>query len=321
MDLQRFRGGNPEARAKHNSIMDEVGSLSKIRGDEKYIVVHKGPGGSMISLNVDAVREAMPKPVNERTPSTVRVVNQTGVKMTRYSIVVAKNMFVDATVNADHYLDDPLVGVDLPTAGSGSKMLILQCEIEPGAIGLAIVAGFCIAWVNVMDITHPCADVTAGTGAYMTSCASGPFTIFGPTPVATGYQWLAGKLGGGASSVDFLAVIMSSTAVIANRQWTYTVQKVTGKGAVGYTTPAWLTDSVNLTAYNTMEYLNDATSGRQGNGVSGANLKGLLIQPVQSNRLVVCRTVTVTVAGSPPTISTEYWFSSPNGIDGTCVNS
>ena len=232
MDLQRFRGGHPEARAKFNVMVDEVGSLSKIRGDEKYLIVNKGPGGSTIGLSLDAIRAAMPKPTNERTPSTARVVNRTGVTLTRYSVVIVKDMFVDATVNPDNYLDDPLIGVDIPTAGSGGMMLILQCQIEPGEVGLAIVSGLCIAWVNVTDITHTCADVTAGQTAYLTSCTNGPFAIFGPTPVATGYQWLAGKLGGYAIPVGVaFGIKLTQTGgadgtATAAATWTYTVTDV-----------------------------------------------------------------------------------------------
>lgn len=61
MTIGRFEGGNPSARDKLNQLVEEVNALATLRGDERYIVVRKGPGGSTVSLNVAAVLAQVPR--------------------------------------------------------------------------------------------------------------------------------------------------------------------------------------------------------------------------------------------------------------------
>lgn len=59
--LQRFHGGSPSVRHKLNAAVDELNPLTVIRGDEQFIAVKRGPGGSLVSLNIAAVLARVPK--------------------------------------------------------------------------------------------------------------------------------------------------------------------------------------------------------------------------------------------------------------------
>jgi len=59
--LQRFTGGvRKEALDKLNALVDEINSLAGLRGDP-YITVSRGPGGSSVGLNIQAVVARVPK--------------------------------------------------------------------------------------------------------------------------------------------------------------------------------------------------------------------------------------------------------------------
>jgi len=59
--LQRFTGGvRKEALDKLNALVDEINSLAGLRGDP-YITVSRGPGGTAVGLNIQAVVARVPK--------------------------------------------------------------------------------------------------------------------------------------------------------------------------------------------------------------------------------------------------------------------
>ena len=59
--LQRFTGGaKKEALDKLNALVDEINSLAGLRGDP-YITVSRGPGGTAVGLNIQAVVARVPK--------------------------------------------------------------------------------------------------------------------------------------------------------------------------------------------------------------------------------------------------------------------
>ena len=59
--LQRFTGGaKKEALEKLNALVDEINSLAGLRGDP-YITVSRGPGGTAVGLNIQAVVARVPK--------------------------------------------------------------------------------------------------------------------------------------------------------------------------------------------------------------------------------------------------------------------
>ena len=59
--LQRFTGGaKKEALDKLNALVDEINSLAGLRGDP-YITISRGPGGTAIALNIQAVVARVPK--------------------------------------------------------------------------------------------------------------------------------------------------------------------------------------------------------------------------------------------------------------------
>jgi hypothetical protein len=61
MPIDPFTGGSESARDKLNELVRQVNALSIIRGDNQFIAVHKGPGGSTVSLNIDAVVARVPR--------------------------------------------------------------------------------------------------------------------------------------------------------------------------------------------------------------------------------------------------------------------
>jgi hypothetical protein len=100
-----------------------------------------------------------------------------------------------------------------------------------------------------------------------------------------------------------------------NKRWTYTAKRQ-AKTATGY--GGWsnhAADTADYTLYNSLENMNGAT-GLYGNGVNSANLTGTFaIQRIPNDAIVWATAVTFTTGG---TTYTEYWFESPNGIDGAC---
>jgi hypothetical protein len=162
---------------------------------------------------VDAARDFRDR-VNQqtRTPATagyrstglVRVKNAGPNQQTRYSVMVVTGTVFSPTVSLDQYLNDPLLTVNVPSAaGAGGKLAILAEPIAPGEIGLAVISGFTVAYVNVVATTDLFADVTASHSDYLTSGSSGPFMILSPL-TATGQQWVAGKIGGGTAAGGIL---------------------------------------------------------------------------------------------------------------------
>ena len=59
MAIQHFQDGNPSARDKLNQLVDAVNVLSNIRGDERHISVTKTQAGVVVSLSIEAVRQAV----------------------------------------------------------------------------------------------------------------------------------------------------------------------------------------------------------------------------------------------------------------------
>ena len=72
MTIERFQGGNQSARDKLNRLVDEHNALAALRGDEQFIVVRKGPGGTTVSLNIANVLARMPRPPLGFFPVTVK---------------------------------------------------------------------------------------------------------------------------------------------------------------------------------------------------------------------------------------------------------
>ena len=65
--LQRFTGGaKKEALDKLNALVDEINSLAGLRGDP-YITISRGPGGTAIALNIQAVVARVPKAIPNGT--------------------------------------------------------------------------------------------------------------------------------------------------------------------------------------------------------------------------------------------------------------
>ena len=60
-NIPPFTGGQPSVRDKLNAMREEINALSKIIGDGQYIAVQKGPSGTAVGLNIQAVMARMPK--------------------------------------------------------------------------------------------------------------------------------------------------------------------------------------------------------------------------------------------------------------------
>ena len=60
-EIDQFSGGSQSARDKLNRLVENVNALAAMRGDEVFITVRRGPGGSTIALNIDAVMARVPK--------------------------------------------------------------------------------------------------------------------------------------------------------------------------------------------------------------------------------------------------------------------
>src|SRR4051794_38440821 len=71
MAIHRFRGGVQLIRDKLNHIVDESNQLAGLRGDEQFISVRKGPGGTTVALNINNVMARMPKGAIDYFPVTV----------------------------------------------------------------------------------------------------------------------------------------------------------------------------------------------------------------------------------------------------------
>ena len=56
-----FSGGNPSARGKLNFMQDELGVLTKLRGDEIFITINYMGGGICVGLNINQVLARIPK--------------------------------------------------------------------------------------------------------------------------------------------------------------------------------------------------------------------------------------------------------------------
>ena len=72
MSIDHFRDGNRSARDKLNQLVDEANSLAALRGDEQFIAVRKGPGGTTIALNLANVLARIPKTPLGIFPVTVK---------------------------------------------------------------------------------------------------------------------------------------------------------------------------------------------------------------------------------------------------------
>ena len=59
MPIDHFAGGTTSGRHKLNQLVDEANIVATLRGDERFITVTKGPGGTLVSLRMDAVRQAL----------------------------------------------------------------------------------------------------------------------------------------------------------------------------------------------------------------------------------------------------------------------
>jgi len=114
--------------------------------------------------------------------------------------------------------------------------------------------------------------------------------------------------GGGGSTLEYGEIISSTKLVSTKAIWAYSV-KIWQNGAATGTT---------VTAYNTLERSNTSTlaygytvSAADGQSIPGTAYK---VQPVVTGAFVVMEdTDAFSLAG------TDYWFSAPNRIDGTCT--
>lgn len=119
------------------------------------------------------------------------------------------------------------------------------------------------------------------------------------------------SVGGSSTDNTFWAKIESYDTYATN-QWTYSIRKATHISA-GYSGWSGISSGTSITgtAYNTLEIGNSA-SGVQGCGINVDNLpSGFSLQPIGVNSIHKFYPITV---GS----GTEWWFSCPNSVDGTC---
>jgi hypothetical protein len=114
--------------------------------------------------------------------------------------------------------------------------------------------------------------------------------------------------GGGGSTLEYGEIISSTKLVATEAIWSYDIE-IWQNGAPTGTT---------VTAYNTLERGNTSTlaygytvSSADGQSIPGTVYK---VQPVPTGAFVVMEdTDAFSLAG------TDYWFSAPNRIDGTCT--
>jgi hypothetical protein len=120
----------------------------------------------------------------------------------------------------------------------------------------------------------------------------------GTTPIPPAAVWFMGKVKGSEQYTDNI--------------WFYDFIKVTKSAMNGYEPGSWMEDATESgSAYNGCEFANSA-AGVQGDGVDIANLpSGFELQPIPPGVIVPM----VKMASGD---SFEYWFSVPNGVDGTC---
>ena len=114
--------------------------------------------------------------------------------------------------------------------------------------------------------------------------------------------------GGGGSTLEYGEIILATKLIATEAIWAYSVKIWQNGSATGTT----------VTAYNTLERANTSTlaygytvSAADGQSIPGTVYK---VQPVPTGSFVVMEdTDAFSLAG------TDYWFSAPNRIDGTCT--
>ena len=114
--------------------------------------------------------------------------------------------------------------------------------------------------------------------------------------------------GGGGSTLEYGEIVGSAKIVATEARWAYQVEIWNNGNPTGTT----------VTAYNTLERGNISTLayGYTVNAADGQSIPGTVykVQPIPTGAFVVMEdTDAFSLAG------TDYWFSAPNRIDGTCT--
>lgn len=162
--LQRFTGGSPSVRNKLNAGINELNPLTVIRGDEQFIAVKRGPGGSLISLNIAAVLARVPKMAV--TSVLVKITTIAGGGKYNGRIVAG---LPDSTANPSDNLAMP-EGMSVPSADncivynlleSSTHRLVLN-HIYLGYIRGVLNSGKAVVFVNIDNNIVPVALTTDG---------------------------------------------------------------------------------------------------------------------------------------------------------------
>ncbi len=144
-------------------------------------------------------------PPQPQTPqgSVVRVQNNSGGNLSRFSVLGIDGPVISATTNLEEFKAGVVLSGITPTSDHESgKFVILLEDLRDGYSGYAWVAGVAIVQVNVTNTAHAFAEAASGDSAKLTSASRGSAEIL-HVQSGTGTKWAIIRFGGrGASALQ-----------------------------------------------------------------------------------------------------------------------
>jgi hypothetical protein len=245
-------------------------------------------------------------------PLTITLVeNGTEDDLDQFAVLGINAPLIPPADDADTFAEKVrLAGVE-PTedhVGNGKFVILLE-PAAAGDVALCCIAGATICKVNIVSEDDEFADAESGTTAELLSGSAGPIQILWKEEGVGSGKWMIGRWGA-TSKATIDALIAGAVQDGSNKRWVYSFVEAekTSTGYGGWTTKA---GGIDGDCYNRAEEINGAT-GLMGNGVTLPLVGSFDIQPIPDGTPV--RLEIVPVVGDDP----EYWFSMPNGIDGSC---
>ncbi len=135
-------------------------------------------------------------PSSFRDASIVRVKNETGLDLSRCSVVGLNGPLFTPTDDLNAFLREPTFRGIIPTSSHVGKFAILLEPALQDRVAKAFVAGVCMVQVDVSSTGHDFAEVVSGETEYIESVESGTTRILW-SEGGTGIQWAIVRMGGG----------------------------------------------------------------------------------------------------------------------------
>lgn len=201
----------------------------------------------------------------------VYVRNDSGDAVAAYGVLGIDGILIDPADNAAEFAARIMIGGITPAAGTHEGKFVITVEpIADGAIGRAVLAGACIAKVNVADAAHTHADIDDGSTAALASAGSGTAEIL-YKEAGTGVVWAVVRLRSGPAGPVYARITGHTLVDGESAVWTYSWAEY-AQSAAG---PGNLTDKTGGRtgtddAYNDLEEINpdaEASTAPYGNGI------------------------------------------------------